>query len=51
MVNSELYDAFFSRLDNVVSAAPEGWGFKEALLDSYYTIEWVIDEEDEKDEE
>lgn len=49
--DKELYEAFSSRLDNVVSAAPEGWGFKEALLDSYYTIEWVIDEEDEKDEE
>jgi Family of unknown function (DUF6155) len=46
--DEELYKAFSSRLDSVVSVAPDGWGFQEALLDSYYTIEWVIDEEDDE---
>jgi hypothetical protein len=46
--DEELYKAFSSRLDNLVSAAPEGWGFQEALLDTYYTIVWVIDEEDDE---
>jgi hypothetical protein len=46
--DEELYKAFSSRLDNVVSAAPEGWGFQDALMDSYYSIEWVIDEENEE---
>ena len=48
--DEDLYKMFSKRLYNVVSNAPEGWGFQEALWDSYYTIEWVIDEEDEEEE-
>jgi hypothetical protein len=46
--DEELYNAFSSRLDTVVSVALDGWGFQEALLESYYTIEWVIDEDDDE---
>ncbi|OLS40717.1 DUF6155 family protein [Bacillus sp. MRMR6] len=49
--DEELYKVFSERLENVVSEAPEGWWFQDALLESYYTIEWVHDEEDEEDEE
>jgi hypothetical protein len=45
--NEDLYKEFSSRLRGVLSDANEGWGFQEALVDSYYTIEWVHDEEDE----
>jgi len=47
--DEELYKAFSARLYNVVTEAPEGWGFQEALWDSYYTIGWVIDEEDDEE--
>jgi hypothetical protein len=46
--DEELYRTFSSRLYNVVSVAPDGWGFQEALWESYHTIEWVIDEEDDE---
>ncbi|MEH7113962.1 DUF6155 family protein [Neobacillus niacini] len=46
--DEDLYKEFSKRLENVISKAPEGWGFQEALVDSYYAIEWVIDEEDEE---
>ncbi|WP_238579093.1 DUF6155 family protein [Neobacillus niacini] len=44
----DLYKAFSTRLRDVVSMSPEGWGFKEALMDAYYTIEWVHDDEDDE---
>lgn len=46
----ELYKAFSNRLRNVISNVDLiGWGFQEALVESYYTIEWVHDEEDDED--
>jgi hypothetical protein len=45
--NEELYQAFSSRLGNVVSRAQgTGWGFEEALVEIYYSIDWVHDEEE-----
>jgi hypothetical protein len=46
--DEELYKALSSRLEKVVTTAPEGWGFREALFDAYYTIGWVFDEEDKE---
>jgi hypothetical protein len=46
-----LYKEFAQRLEHVVSEAPEGWYFQDALLESYYTIEWVHEEEDEEEYE
>jgi hypothetical protein len=46
--DEELYKTFSNRLDKVVSVAPEGWGFQDALLESYYTIEWVHEDEVEE---
>jgi hypothetical protein len=49
--NEELYQAFSSRLGNVVSRAQgTGWGFEEALVEIYYSIDWVHDEDEEDDE-
>lgn len=48
--NEEYYKEFSTRLDNVVSSAEgTGWGFYEALMDSYLMFEWVHDEEDDED--
>ena len=50
--DEELYKAFSIRLENVLSNVDEiGWGFEEALLDSYYSIEWVHDEDDEVEDD
>ena len=47
--NEELYKEFSTRLSDVLSAADgTGWGFHEALEDSYYTIEWVDDEDEDE---
>jgi hypothetical protein len=49
--DEELYKAFSTRLDNVLSNVDEiGWGFEEALMDSYYLIEWVHDEDEDEDD-
>lgn len=45
--DEELYKEFSERLEHVVSVAPEGWWFQDALLESYYTIEWVHEDEDD----
>ena len=47
--NEELYQAFSSRLSQVVSRAQgTGWGLEEALSEIYYSIDWVHDEEDDE---
>jgi hypothetical protein len=47
--DEELYKEFSSRLQSVLSeAGGTGWGFQEALVDSYYTIEWVHDENNDE---
>jgi hypothetical protein len=47
--DEELYKEFSSRLQSVLSEADgAGWGFQEALVDSYCTIEWVNDEDDDE---
>lgn len=47
--NDVLYQAFSSRLQKVVSRAQgTGWGFGEALVEIYYSIDWVHDEEDDE---
>ena len=45
--DEELYNKLSERLKNVVSQAPEGWYFQEALMESYYTIGWVNEEEED----
>jgi hypothetical protein len=46
--NEDLYREFSSRLSSVLSEAGRtGWGFQEALLESYYSIEWVHDEDED----
>ena len=45
--NKELYEEFSGRLMRVVEATEGiGWGFHEGLLDSYYIIEWVHEEDE-----
>jgi len=47
--NEELYQAFSSRMRNVVSNVNGiGWGFEEALVEIYYSIDWIHDEEDDE---
>ncbi|MCL6573434.1 MAG: DUF6155 family protein [Bacillus sp. (in: Bacteria)] len=47
--NEELYNEFSTRLRNLMSSAEgTGWGLDEALVDTYYSIEWVQDEADEE---
>jgi hypothetical protein len=46
--DEELYKAFSSRLYQVVTTAPVGWGFREALFDAYYTVGWVFEEDDKE---
>ncbi|WHY83976.1 DUF6155 family protein [Neobacillus novalis] len=47
--NEELYKHFSTRLHVVLSRANgSGWGFYEALMDSYYRIEWVHDEDEDE---
>lgn len=48
--DEELYKAFSTRLRNIISNIDLiGWGVEEAISESYYSIEWVHDE-DEDDE-
>jgi hypothetical protein len=45
--NEEFYREFSTRLSKVVSMADgTGWGFYEALVECYYTIEWVHEEDE-----
>jgi hypothetical protein len=45
--NKELYEEFSGRLRHVVDAVDGiGWGFHEGLIDSYYIIEWVYEEDE-----
>jgi hypothetical protein len=47
--DEELYKAFSSRLRGVLSDVDGiGWGVQEALVDSYYTIGWVHDEDEDE---
>lgn len=46
--DESLYNIFSKRLEKVVSVAPDGWGFQDALYESYYSIEWVHEEEDDE---
>jgi len=47
--DEELYKEFSTRLRNVISNTDEiGWGFQEALEDSYYSIEWVHAEDEDE---
>ncbi|WP_308161986.1 DUF6155 family protein [Bacillus sp. ISL-75] len=49
--DEELYKAYSTRLLSVLSKAEgTGWWFHEALEESYYTIEWVHDEDEDEDE-
>jgi hypothetical protein len=49
--DEELYKAYSTRLLSVLSKAEgTGWWFHEALEESYYTIEWVHDENEDEDE-
>ncbi|MEH7303812.1 DUF6155 family protein [Neobacillus drentensis] len=44
--DEELYKAFSTRLRKVIANVDLiGWGFQEALVKSYYMIEWVNDED------
>jgi hypothetical protein len=45
-LDEELYKELSERLERVVSRAPEGWGFQEFLLESYYTIGWVQEDDE-----
>ena len=38
------YNKFASRLKTVAFGACEGWGFQDAMLDMYYQLDWVHDE-------
>jgi hypothetical protein len=50
--DEELYREFANRLEAVISESRgTGWWFHENLVDCYYIIEWVHDEEDEDDED
>jgi hypothetical protein len=45
--NEEFYREFSTRLSKVVSMADgTGWGFYEALVECYYTIEWVHEDDE-----
>jgi hypothetical protein len=45
--DEDLYKELSNRLRNVVSDAEgTGWGFHKGLIDSYYMIEWVHDEDE-----
>ncbi|MBT2698809.1 hypothetical protein J7E79_15510 [Bacillus sp. ISL-40] len=45
--NEEFYREFSTRLSKVVSMADgTGWGFYEAFVECYYTIEWVHEEDE-----
>lgn len=47
--DEELYKVFSTRLRNLLSNADgTGWGFQEALVDSFYSIEWVHDEDEDE---
>lgn len=47
--NQELYKEFSERLYGVVSSTEGiGWGLHDDLVDSYYMIEWVHDEEEDE---
>ena len=47
--DEELYNKLSERLKNVVSQAPEGWFFQDALVESYYTIGWINEEEEDEE--
>nr|WP_231507824.1 hypothetical protein [Bacillus sp. UNC41MFS5] len=45
--DEELYKAFSSRLHRIISNVDRiGWGFQEAIMESYYSINWVHDEDE-----
>lgn len=47
--DEELYQEFSTRLRNVISNTEGiGWGFHEALVDCYYYIEWVHEEDEDE---
>lgn len=47
--NEDLYRHFANRLRKVIhKAANTGWGFSDGLMDSYYLIGWVEDENEDK---
>lgn len=49
--DEELYKAFSNRLRNIISNVDLiGWGVEEAIIESYYSIEWVHGEDENDDE-
>ncbi|MEG0260265.1 MAG: DUF6155 family protein [Lysinibacillus sp.] len=46
-----LFHTFKDRLYGIIEETEGlGWGYHDCVCDSYYTIEWVVDEEDEDEE-
>lgn len=49
--DEELYKEFSTRLEDILSKADGiGWGFVEALEESFFSIEWAHDEEEDGEE-